>query len=416
MCCHVAMHVALIFSTAQLPVVVVAFSGIPPIPSQGFASGVAKNVLTRFRNISGHAHDTSLVERLEEFEGTLKTSLQTGIGKAIPSKVDLDFDADVHAIGQEGRALLTKFGETLHFDLLNSMINGTGSAGGWTLLSIKSVNGDMCDDSNSRHRKGHVNQTEQFTPAWTQAPLIQKLLEPIAFSLRRVRLSKMLPNAQVTWHCDDCPYSRVSCNDDGSVSILGREHHYHDYHRLNLMLTSNPDLSFTYGGRTNHGTKSGNMFFSNIALPHRVDNKGDTERISLLVDIRVKGNEHRLSASALGRSILKAAKAFKVADADRIYAKILKALYKYRCGLTPQQRFETEWRSQPRRKPLVQMLFPFNIQKQQLFNSPNRCGIFGPAENQPRLALLEATPGKKQEKENIYRSKKFARREARELS
>merc|ERR1711924_175641 len=85
--------------------------------------------------------------------------------------------------------------------------------------------------------------------------------------------------------------------------------------------------------------------------PHRVDNKGSTSRIALLLDVRVASYRKLLKKSDLGKSILKATDTIRATDATDTYLKMGRSLYEYICGLTAMDRYETEWHRQAWSKP-----------------------------------------------------------------
>merc|ERR1719506_619266 len=99
----------------------------------------------------------------------------------------------------------------------------------------------------------------------------------------------------------------------GPATCLGHEppgevlkkwkNRFHRWVRLHLMLTDNHDIEFSIGGSKVRGTSSGGFYLANVAMPHRVDNKGDSSRTALLVDVRIEGMVQRLKQSELGRSI-----------------------------------------------------------------------------------------------------------------
>merc|ERR1719316_1130518 len=121
----------------------------------------------------------------------------------VPSKVRLDYPVDSNALSEEAQGLIEKYGETMEFYQLQYTMIGV-KHGAWTCLSMKAKNGDMCDDT-TVYFPGQYNST----PAWNGAPKIRRLLEPIEFALRRVRLSIMRPGTMVAWHCDDCPRDQM---------------------------------------------------------------------------------------------------------------------------------------------------------------------------------------------------------------
>jgi len=319
------------------------------------------------------------LERVRLFEAKMAELAK----RKIPGKVAVEYKVDSDIIKQEAQRLVKKFGETMEFYTLGFSTAGI-THGLWTCLSLRAVDGDMCDDSSRL-------KTYNNTLAWYDAPHTTKVLEPIAFALKRVRLSIMHPATMVSWHCDDCPGKQMApagCDghQDPAKKTQKWKNGFHNWVRLHLMLDDNKDIDFALGGEKIHGVEKGNFFLANVAMPHRVDNKGDSIRTAMLVDVQIGGNRKRLSQSELGRSILQALhKVETVPKARDTYVEMGKALYKYRCDLSTGERYETEWHSQLWSIPLWRPLPPF---QNSLFNSHNRCGIWGPLKNKDRVEKI----------------------------
>jgi len=309
----------------------------------------------------------------------------------IPGKVAVDYNIDIDPITREAKMLIAKFGETMEFYHLGYIRKLEGKAGGlWTCLSMKAVNGDMCDDRSPRHVSQHAGYSH--TRVWHEAPHIRKLLEPIDFALKRVRFSIMRPATMVAWHCDDCAKHALSppgCrhHEDHAENRERWLSRYHRWVRLHLMIDSNKDIDFALGGERILGTTHGNFYLANVAMPHRVDNPGSSSRIALLVDVQIDDMRERLMQSQLGQSILKALGTIEaIPKARETYLDMGMALYKYQCNMKPGDRYETEWHARAWSRPMWRPLPPFQAT---MFNSPNHCGIFGPAEeNRKPLELV----------------------------
>eukprot|EP00928_Gymnodinium_smaydae_P008897 TRINITY_DN1327_c0_g3_i1.p1 TRINITY_DN1327_c0_g3~~TRINITY_DN1327_c0_g3_i1.p1 ORF type:complete len:630 (-),score=46.19 TRINITY_DN1327_c0_g3_i1:30-1919(-) len=290
----------------------------------------------------------------------------------VHSVVGIDYAVDAEALAKEAEALRLKFGETLEYGQLGYFRDGS-TFGKWTTLSLKAANGDMCNDMKS---KGNFSSTL----AWDAAPAIRSFLAPIEFALQRVRVSTMHPFAMVAWHCDDCPGEESERCTEFHVNTHVEKHTFHKFVRLHVMLTSS-DVATTIGGLHSGQTFRGGFHLANVAMPHRVDNQGSSTRLVLLVDVQVNDpkTRKRLRKSPLGQSILKAVQALKVADAKDTYLKMFRALYRYRCALTDTERFETEWHKHAWSNTIWRPLPPF---QPDMFNSPGRCGILGPPDDQ----------------------------------
>lgn len=308
--------------------------------------------------------------------------------RKIPSKVALDYPVEgAQSISEEAEGLVKKFGETMEFYQLKYTKRGI-QHGLWTCLGLKAKKGDMCDDSTGKFN---------YTQAWREAPLIRKLLDPIGFALRRVRLSIMHPATMVSWHCDNCPRKDLSprgCPGHVDPKRVRKtwKNKFHEWVRLHLMLSTNDDVEFGIGGMNVQGTQNGGFYLANVAMPHRVDNKGSSTRTALLVDVSIKGFKKGLKKTELGRSVLKAWRTVIDAKGADTYLEMGHSLYRYLCGLNAMDRYETEWHSRAywNGRPLWRPLPPFQAQ---MFNTPGRCGIYGPQQNKKRIeakwALME---------------------------
>jgi len=326
----------------------------------------------------------------------------------VPGRLSLDYKVDIEPMALEAQALIKKFGETMEFKQLKYTRHGV-KHGRWTCLGLKATNGDMCDDANG----GPYTST----PVWNEAPLLRKLLEPIEGAMTKVRFSIMHPATMVNWHCDDCPHGEMgppSCKKHADPVKLHETWNkkFHHWVRLHLMLSTS-DVGSSYGGHEAQGTSSGGFYLANVAMPHRVDNKGSSSRIALIVDVSIRRGEELLKSSPLGRSILAAVKTLKEADAGETYLKMGHSLYQYKCGLSPAERYETEWHRQAWTKAFWQPpLPPF---KANLFNSEGRCGVLGPLKdkNEMEKATMLALPNPGEKKSVPSRRRKANRRRRR---
>eukprot|EP00928_Gymnodinium_smaydae_P058406 TRINITY_DN4160_c0_g1_i2.p1 TRINITY_DN4160_c0_g1~~TRINITY_DN4160_c0_g1_i2.p1 ORF type:complete len:373 (-),score=19.43 TRINITY_DN4160_c0_g1_i2:58-1176(-) len=322
----------------------------------------------------------SLTDRmgfLRKFESDIKR-LQAESN--VPSQVPIGHRVNTKAISKEATSLLQQYGETLEYYHLKRLDHDVDH-GMWTCLSLKSRYGDACDDGTDGRTTGF-----KLTPVWHKAYEIRNLLAPIEPALERVRLSVMHPGAMVSWHCDNCPRRLLgNCPTAERVEEVRRSNEsYHDWVRLHLVLTDSQTHS-GIGAEKMQGTKAGSFFLANVAMPHRVDNKGNSTRVVLLVDVRVTENRPLLLSSALGRQILKAVDTVKAFNGADVYLRMLQSLYEYKCKLGDSTRAQTDtelhYYNWP--KPYWQPLPSFTPKH---FNGQGRCGIFGPTEN---LALFQ---------------------------
>lgn len=348
----------------------------------------------------------ALSERLRKVQVFEKELAEMAKEAKVPGSLSLDYPVDIEPIALEAESLIAKYGETMEFKQLKYTRHGAPH-GRWTCLSLKATNGDMCDDSNGRPYSS--------TPVWNEAPHIRKLLEPIEGAMTKVRFSIMHPATMVNWHCDDCPHGEMQpagCPLHKNRAKLHKKWNkkFHNWVRLHLML-SNTDVASSYGGHEAQGTSSGGFYLANVAMPHRVDNKGSSSRIALIVDVNVHRNRLHLGTSPLGRSILAAVKKLKDADAAETYLKMGYSMYQYKCGLSFGERYETEWHSQAWTKAFWRPpLPPFQAN---LFNSEGRCGVLGPLKNKEKMekaALLALPAGERKAATKSIASRRRRRR------
>lgn len=329
------------------------------------------------------------VKRVTAFERELE-ELAGSVGQRVPSSVEIDYPLDAQAISQEALALRKKFGETMEFYQLMYTLQGVRH-GKWTCLSLTAKDGNMCDDSSVRY-PGPYNSTV----VWEHAPAVRHLLQPIEFALRRVRYSVIHPATMVSWHCDDCPKAQMSppgCQGHQDFQRLREKwntRRFHRWVRLHLMLSNTNDIEMGIGAHKARGTSKGHFYLANVAMPHRVDNKGNSVRTALLVDVRIAGQTKKLRQSSLGRSILKAVRSVRAADGSETYLRMGQSFYKYLCGpgfryLSDPDRFEAEWYSRAWSTPLWAPLPPF---QPRMFNSRDRCGVLGPPTNREWLEAM----------------------------
>jgi hypothetical protein len=315
-------------------------------------------------------------------------------GSVFPCKVALDYEADLEGISGEANFLIQKYGETLQSHKLELSSKSGITGGKWTCLSLNGRNGDICDDD-------FQGGTPMFpTRSWGDAPRIRRMLEPIQPALRRVRLSIMHPATMIEWHCDDCPkYFRtpeVEMPPMPLEKLVAKwKRKYHDWVRLHLVLTDTRDLEFAIGAANEYGTEAGSFYVANVAMPHRVDNKGTITRITLVIDVKVAGNRKLLKQSPIGHSILQAAQALKKGRNAMTYLQMGKALRDYRHDLSSEDRFEAEWYQHAWKTPLWRPLPPF---QPEVFNSLHHCGVLGPPRNLVKMEALFDKPAKRSTK------------------
>ena len=105
-------------------------------------------------------------------------------------------------------------------------------------------------------------------PALERAGYIREVVATFQAPLRSVRFLKLAPGAVIREH-RDFGLSR----EDGEV-------------RVHIPILTNPDVDFVLGGRT-LALQAGESWYLNFDRPHQVTNRGETERIHLVIDLVV---------------------------------------------------------------------------------------------------------------------------------
>ncbi len=136
--------------------------------------------------------------------------------------------------------------------------------GDWAGAALRSVGG--------RGRRLYADPAAREPFADTQllgrCPYLRELLAQLQCPLQAVRLLRLKPGARVREHCDH---------------MLGLEY---GEARLHVPVTTNPDVDFVVNGQR-LAMNPGETWYINFTLPHRVHNRGTTDRIHLVIDCHV---------------------------------------------------------------------------------------------------------------------------------
>jgi len=103
------------------------------------------------------------------------------------------------------------------------------------------------------------------TPLLQNSPNIQDVLSRFATTMKTTRLLRLKPGAKVGIH------------EDPDFGFNSGEL------RIHLVIQTNPSVIFTLGEEEVH-MKEGETWLYNFSLPHGVENKGETDRIHLVID------------------------------------------------------------------------------------------------------------------------------------
>jgi hypothetical protein len=166
-------------------------------------------------------------------------------------KLALSFDGEKLARDLEG-ILSTEF--IPHF-------NTRYYEGDWSVVPLRSIGG----------RPDHIypdpTQTQKFadTPLLDRCPYVREVLASFQCQLQAVRFLRLKAGSVIKEHSD----YNLSL-EDGEL-------------RLHIPVATNPDVEFVLDGKR-VVMNPGEVWYHNFNLPHRVANRGPTDRIHLVID------------------------------------------------------------------------------------------------------------------------------------
>lgn len=133
--------------------------------------------------------------------------------------------------------------------------------GDWKILGLITPGGE------SKQIFANIKRAEkpESTDVLDRCPYFRELLNDFPFEISTARLMRLAPGAYIKPHTDHClGYS------DGDF-------------RLHLPITTNPALEFILGGERVI-MPEGTLWYINANYEHSVANRGETERVHLVVD------------------------------------------------------------------------------------------------------------------------------------
>jgi hypothetical protein len=190
-------------------------------------------------------------------------------------KLPLDFDAkplqaDLQAIMDESWAA--------HF-------NKGYFEGDWSGVALRSLEGDPARLYPDPHAGGEVSDT----PILTACPNVRRVLESFKCPVESARLLRLGPGSVIREH-RDFEIGR----DNGQV-------------RLHIPVLTNDQVRFYLDGRLIK-MQEGECWYLDFSLPHRVENRGSSDRIHLVIDCTIndwlnsllppESNDHETEFSA----------------------------------------------------------------------------------------------------------------------
>ncbi len=164
--------------------------------------------------------------------------------------------------------------------------------GEWSGVALRAVEGA------SRQLYSDPGKDEAFTdtPVLARCPSLQRALAALECPVKSARLLKLGAGARIIEHRD----YNLSL-DDGEV-------------RLHVAITTNPLVDFYLNGER-VVMNPGECWYINANLPHKVENRSDSDRVHLVIDCKVDDWLRSLAASASEQ--IEAPRASLASDKDR---------------------------------------------------------------------------------------------------
>jgi hypothetical protein len=153
--------------------------------------------------------------------------------------------------------------------------NPADFSGDWSGIALRSPSGQAGDLLAPHGSAGFAG-----TPVLSFAPYLREVLAALECPLKSVRLLRLRPGSAILEHTDD------DLNFD-----LGEM-------RLHVPMQTNPQVEFVVDG-ARLDLREGECWYVDFSLPHRVSNRGSTDRIHLVIDAQV--NDWARALIAAGR-------------------------------------------------------------------------------------------------------------------
>jgi hypothetical protein len=132
--------------------------------------------------------------------------------------------------------------------------------GGWSGMAMRAYDGDATTLYNDPGSGAPID-----TPLLANCPAVAAALATLKCPIRSARLLRLAPGAVIREHRD------------AGVRFEEGEA------RLHIPIATNPAVEFVLDG-DRHVMEAGECWYVNVDLPHRVNNRGTTERIHLVID------------------------------------------------------------------------------------------------------------------------------------
>lgn len=175
---------------------------------------------------------------------------------AMRSRFRLPFRFDAKALQQELAALPA--------DCWTAHFQPGYFEGEWTGVALRSFGGSSTRLFPHRNAGGVYADT----PLLAQLPAMRRVLDTFACDKEMVRLLKLAPGAKILEHCDE----KLN-RERGTV-------------RVHVPIATNPDVEFVLDGER-VVMQEGESWYLDLTRPHRVENRGTTDRVHLVIDCRI---------------------------------------------------------------------------------------------------------------------------------
>jgi ribosomal protein S18 acetylase RimI-like enzyme len=152
--------------------------------------------------------------------------------------------------------------------------------GDWSVAPLRSIGG------RADHIYPDPTATQKFadTPLLDRCPYVREVLASIQCQLQAVRFLRLKAGSVIREHRD---YNLSF--EDGEL-------------RLHIPVTTNPEVDFVLNGQK-VVMHPGEVWYCNFNLPHRVENRGTTDRIHLVIDCFVNDWLRGLINEAMARAV-----------------------------------------------------------------------------------------------------------------
>jgi hypothetical protein len=136
--------------------------------------------------------------------------------------------------------------------------------GAWSGIALRSVTGEI----NQLIAGSAGRAVFADTPLLDRCPYFRRVLSAFECPLKSVRLLSLAPQSFIREHSDN-----ALGYDDGEI-------------RIHVPIQTNPEVEFYVAGERLL-LEEGHSYFINVNLPHRVNNRGPSQRIHLVIDAEV---------------------------------------------------------------------------------------------------------------------------------